>query len=270
MGCRNIMGEYDVNKKTEFRVARYPVRRKIPVRAGLQALALTAMTPLLFCAAIGPFIDQLLWNLGDPLSMRIPLSIVMWNNTLLAIIGLCGGIAFLAATREGNPSWYLGIPLIASYAIIAVSPLAAGFFVINDPSPPLYHPGVILSLLISYGTVFLLPPCAALFFWSQRAFSRWAEFMSVLSLLITLNSLVLTFYLFSPYLVSAGLLSPTQPQFIDGHPVKTDGEGLLFLFIHYMIGLPLLGICFLVLAVLNWCAARKTGSGPSPSAEVLR
>lgn len=240
------------------------------MRAGLQALALAAMTPLFFVAALGPFIDQMLWNLGDPISMRIPLSIAMANTAVLGFIALCGGIIFLAATRDGNPSWYLGIPLIAAYAIIAVSPLVAGFFVIYDPSPPLYHPGVILSLLMAYGTVFLLPPLAALFFWSQRTFSRWGGLMSVISLLITLNSLVLTFYIFSPYLVSAGLLPSPQQQFIDGHPVKTDGEGILFLFIHYMIGLPLLGICFLALAAFIWFTARKTVSNPTVSTEALK
>lgn len=174
------------------------------------------MTPLFFFAALGPFIDQMLWDLGDPFSMRIPLSSVMWNISLLGLIALCGGSAFLTSTRKANPSWYLGIPLIVAYAIIAVSPVVAGLFVISDPSPPLYHPGVVLDLLMAYGTVFLLPPCAALFFWSQRHQGWWVAAMAGIALLITLNSLVLTFSIFSPYLVSAGLIPPPQPQYIDG------------------------------------------------------
>ncbi len=234
------------------------------MKAGVQALALAVMTPLFFCPAISPFINQVLWSFGDPLGMRIPLSAMMFNIPALAFIALCGAMVFLAATRKGNPSWYLGIPLACAYAIIAASPVYAGFFVIHDPSPPLYHPGVIMGILAAYGIVFLLPPCAALFFWSQRQRGRGAALMSGIALLITLNSLILTFFILSPYLVSAGFLPAPQPHYIDGHPVKTDGEGLLFLFIHLMIGLPLLGIGFLALAAFIHYRARREISAPLP------
>jgi len=233
-----------------------------------KSLALVAMTPLFFFAALGPFIDQMLWDLGDPFSMRILLSSVMWNISLIGLIALCGGFVFLNSTRKENSLWYLGIPLVVAYAIIAVSPVVAGFFVISDPSPPLYHPGVILSLLGAYGTVFLLPPCAALFFWSQRQQGRWVAVMAGIALLITLNSLVLTFYIFSPYLVSAGLLPPPQPHYIDGQMVKTDGEGILFLFVHLLIGLPVIGICILALAGHIWYTPRKAAPAPSPEVQL--
>lgn len=230
-------------------------------------LALVAMTPLFFFAALGPFIDQMLWDFGDPFSMRIPLSSVMWNISLFGLIALCGGIAFLTSMRKENPSWYLGIPLVVAYATIAITPVVAGFFVIYDPSPPLFHPGIVLSLLAAYGTVFLLPPCAALFFWSQRQQGWWPAVMAGIALLITLNSLVLTFYIFSPYLVSAGLISPPPPQYIDGQLVKTDGEGILFLFVHLMIGLPVIGICIIALAGYTWYTTKKAAPAPSPEAQ---
>ena len=230
-------------------------------------LALVAMTPLFFFAALGPFIDQMLWDFGDPFSMRIPLSSVMGNISLFGLIALCGGIAFLTSTRKENPSWYLGIPLVVAYAIITLSPVLAGFFVIHDPSPPLFHPGVVLLLLAAYGTVFLLPPCAALFFWSQRKQGWWTAVMAGIALLITLNSLVLTFSILSPYLVSAGLISPPQPLYIDGQLVKTEGEGLLFLFVHLMIGLPVIGIGILALAGYTWYTTRKAAPAPSPEAQ---
>ena len=173
--------------------------------------ALVAMSLVFFCTIIAPLTDSVLQGLGAPSSVTIPLSSVIWNNTLPGLISFCGGIAFLAGTRDENPSWYLGIPLVVAYAIIAVAPVVAGLFVISDPSPPLYHPGVVLSLVAAYGTVFLLPPCAALFFWSQRQQGRWAAVMAGIALLITLNSLVLTFYILSPYLVSAGLLPRRIP-----------------------------------------------------------
>nr|WP_320162256.1 hypothetical protein [uncultured Methanoregula sp.] len=228
-------------------------------------LALVLMSLLFFFPTIAPLTDSVLRDLGVPSAMNIPVSSAIWNHYLLGLISLCGGIAFLAVTRKGNPTWYLGIPLVLAFAVIVVAPFAGALFVIHDPSPPLYHPGVMLSLLAGYG-LFLLPPCAALFFWSQRRLGRWVPVMTGIALVITLNALIFAFYLFSPYLVAAGFLPPAEPQYIDGHLVKmADGEGILFLFLHYMIGLPLLGICFLALAALFWHAARGTDPAPPPA-----
>lgn len=224
-------------------------------------LALVAMSLSFFTAAIAPYTDTVLRSLGVPSSVMIPLSSMMWNFTLLSVIALCGGIVFLAGTRTENSSWYLGIPLVAACALIAVSPFLLQIFVISDPSPPLYHPGVLCSLVASYGTLFLLPPCAALFFWSQRRTGRWAPVMAGIALVVTLNSLILMFYVLSPYLVSAGLLPPAQPH-IEGQPVMADGEGIVFLLLGYMIGLPVIGICMLVLAVCRWRDARHPTDPP--------
>lgn len=221
-------------------------------------LALVAMSLLFFFSAIAPLTDSVLRVFGAPSSLTIPISSVMWSPTLLGLISMCGGIAFLVWTRGENPSWHLGIPLVVAYAIIAAAPVLTGFLVIYDPSPPLYHPGVVCSILAAYGTA-LLPSCAALFFWSQRRAGWWAPVMTGIALAITLNALILTFYILSPYLVSAGLLPPAQPHYIDGQLVKmADGEGILYLLIHYMIGLPVLGLCFLALAGHSWYNARRT------------
>ena len=219
-------------------------------------LALVAMSLLFFFPIIAPLTDSVLRALGAPSSVTIILSSAMWSTIPLGLVSLCGGIAFLVWTRDGNPAWHLGIPLVVAYAVIVVAPVAEGFFVIHDMSPPLYHPGIVCSLLAGYGTV-LLPPCAALFFWSQRRAGWWASVMTGVALVITLNALVLTFYVLSPYLVAAGLLPPAQPQYIDGQLVKSDGEGLLFLLLHYMIGLPVLGLCFLALAGYSWYTVRR-------------
>ncbi|MDD1686107.1 hypothetical protein [Methanoregula sp.] len=231
------------------------------------SLALVAMSLLFFFSAIAPFVDGVLRGLGAPSSLTIPVSSVMWSPTLLALISLCGGIVFLVWTRGENPSWHLGVPLVVAYAIIACAPVAGGLFIIHDMNPPIYHPGVVCSLLSAYGTV-LLPPCAALFFWSQRRAGWWAPVMTGIALAITLNALVLTFFVFSPYLVAAGLLPPAQPQYIDGQLVKSDGEGLLFLILHYTIGLPVLGICFLALAAHSWYTAHR--AVPSPDKEATQ
>jgi hypothetical protein len=177
-----------------------------------------------------------------------------------AFIALCGGIAFLLSTWKENPEWYLGIPLVAAFAFIAFSPVFFEIFPLRDPSPAFYNPLHIMSLVSAYGS-FLLPPCVALFFWSQRQLGKWRIVTVVIALILTLNAMAFFFSFFSSYLVAAGLLSPPPPVLIDGHPVKTDGEGLLYLFIHLIIGLPILGICFLILAAATWSASRRLEGG---------
>jgi hypothetical protein len=127
-----------------------------------------------------------------------------------ACISLCGGIAFLLVTRNENPSWYLGIPLCIMFAITAISPLVSAILVIHDPSPPIYHPGV-LWILLSQAAVCLIPPCAALVFWSQRALGRWVPVLAALALLITISSAAMLYAEFSPWLVSAGLIPRSHP-----------------------------------------------------------
>jgi hypothetical protein len=183
-----------------------------------------------------------------------------------AFIALCGGIIFLVCTRKENPAWYLGIPLVAVLAFIAFSPVFFELFPLRDPSPAFYDPLHIMALVSAYGS-FLLPPCIALFFWSQSGLGKWRAVIVAIALIFTLNAMAFFFSFFSSYLVAYGLLSPSPPVFIDGHPVKSDGEGLLFLFIHLIIGLPVLGVCFLALAVITWNASRMAVPAGSRSEE---
>jgi hypothetical protein len=229
-------------------------------------LALVAMSLTFFVAILSPGIETVLRYAGTPSSVIVSPISLLWNVTFLNFISLCGGVVVLLATRKENPAWYLGIPLVAAYALIAMAPFLGQIFVVYDPGPPLYHPGILIILIASYGVLFLLPPCAALFFWSQRQTGRWASVMVGIALVVTLNSIIVMSYVFSPYLVSAGLLPPAQPH-IAGQPVACD-EGILFLFLGYMIGLPVLGICILVLAVLRWRDTRRTAAPPqSPAVE---
>jgi len=227
-------------------------------------LALVAMSLVFFFVILTPSLEIMLQVLGITSDAMFILLKLLWNFTLLSFIALCGGIVFLAATRKENPSWYLGIPLVAAYALIAVSPLLGQIFVIYDPSPPLYHPGVLITLIASYGTLFLLPPCAALFFWSQKRAGKWVPVMTGIALVVTLNSLIVMSYVLSPYLVSAGLLPPAQLQYIDGQQVHSE-KGLLFLILGYMVGLPVVGICILALAAFLWRDARRAVTPPSSS-----
>lgn len=93
----------------------------------------------------------------------------------LALIALCGGILFLSSTREENPAWYLGVPLVAALGMMALNPILTALIVIHDPSPPIWHPGILWSLLAGAGVIFLLPLGTALFFWSQRQRVRWGR-----------------------------------------------------------------------------------------------
>jgi hypothetical protein len=181
-----------------------------------------------------------------------------------AFISLCGGIAFLLATKNENSSWYLGIPLCIMFAITAVSPLVSAILVIHDPSPPIYHPGV-LWILLSQAAVCLIPPCAALFFWSQRALGRWVPVLAALALLITISSAAMLYAEFSPWLVSAGLIPQEPPTMVDGQLVRMENDGALILYL--LFGLPIIGILFLVLAGMSWLAARRGFPASSPIPE---
>ena len=234
----------------------------------LLPLSLAAMSIPFFVTILAPLTDMVLWGPGrTPPEMLLPLSSLVWDNTLPALIGLCGGLAFIAATREEDPAWYRGIPLILGFAFIAFSPAFFTIFPLSDPSPAFCDPLPLIALFSAYGT-FLLPPCALLFFWLQRDLGRWRTVLIIIALIATLNAFFFLFSFFSSYLVAAGVLPAPQPQFIDGHPVKTDGEGLLFLFIHLTIGLPVLGICFLALAVSSWYACRRADPDPASFPEV--
>jgi hypothetical protein len=248
----------------------YTISQRNTIRRGrsmrTRYLSLIAMSVYCFYAILLP-----LWGRVPGILVTVTgYEQLYWLDepSLLAFIALCGGITFLLATRNENPSWYLGIPLCLMFAITALSPLVEGILVIRDMTPPIYHPGILWTLL-SQAAVFLIPLCAALFFWSQKQLGRYATILTGIALLMALGSLVALYFSFLPYLVSAGFIPPAQPHYVDGYPVKTHGEGMLFLFIHLIIGLPVTGLCFLALAVLSWNSSRKTAAVPLPSPEAL-
>jgi hypothetical protein len=225
-------------------------------------LSLVAMSAFCFYALLLPILYPVLAFPANITGLE-PLYFLT-DPSFCACISLCGGIAFLLATRNENPSWYLGIPLCIMFAITAVSPLVSAILVIHDPSPPIYHPGV-LWILLSQAAVCLIPPCAALFFWSQRALGRWVPVLAALALLITISSAAMLYAEFSPWLVSAGLIPQEPPTMVDGQILRTENDGPLFLYL--MFGLPITGILFLALAVLSWYTSGRTAPGNSPCPE---
>jgi hypothetical protein len=225
-------------------------------------LSLVAMSAFCFSALLLPILYTVLAFPANITGFE-PLYFLA-DPSFCACISLCGGIAFLLATRNENSSWYLGIPLCIMFAITAVSPLVSAILVIHDPSPPIYHPGV-LRILLSQAAVCFIPPCAALFFWSQRALGRWVPVLAALALLITISSAAMLYAEFSPWLVSAGLIPQEPPAMVDGQVVMTENDGPLFLYL--MFGLPIIGTLFLALAAGFWYVSGRTTPGNSPSPE---
>ena len=221
-------------------------------------LSLVAMSAFCFFVVLLPLLYPVLAFPANITGLE-PLYFLA-DSSFFAGISLCGGIAFLLATRNENPSWYLGIPLCIMFAITAVSPLVAGILVIHDLSPPIYHPGV-LWILLSQAAVCLIPPCAALFFWSQRALGRWVPVLAAIALLITISSAAMLYAEFSPWLVSAGLIPPEPPTMVDGQVVRMENDGPLILYLGF--GLPIIGIFFLILAAATWFASKGAEGGIS-------
>lgn len=225
-----------------------------------QYLSLVAMSVFCFSAILFPVWDQVPGFLVNTTGLEQLYCLA--DTSFFAVVSLCGGIAFLLATKNENPSWHLGIPLCIMFALIAVSPLVSGILVISDPEPPIYHPGI-LWILLSEAAVCLIPPGAALFFWSQRAPGKLVPVLSGIALAVTLFSLGMLWAEISPYLVSAGLLPPAPPELVNGLPVRSENDG--FLILTLMFGLPLIGILFLLLAGMSWYTSLRAVPEPPRS-----
>ena len=195
---------------------------------------------------------EVLYGLADP-----------WFPALISFLGCA---AFLRETKDENPSWQLGLPLCLVFAITALYPLVGGILVIHDPTPPIWHPGILWTL-VSEAAVCLIPPCTALFFWSQRALGgRWVPVLAAIALIVTISSMAMLWAEYTPWLVSAGLIPPAQPAMLNGQPVRMENDGPLILYLGF--GLPLIGILFLILAALSWSASAGRTGGASGNPEL--
>lgn len=96
-------------------------------------LSLIAMSAFCFYALLLPLLGPVPGNLVTITGFKQ----LYWLDypSFWAFITLCGGVAFLGSTRKENPSWYLGIPLVAVFAFIAFSPAFFEIFSLTRSKP---------------------------------------------------------------------------------------------------------------------------------------
>lgn len=226
----------------------------------IRSLSLCAISVYCFYALLLPILDPIL--AAPAMLTGINALYGLTDSWFPALISFLGCVAFLAETRNENPRWQLGIPLCFMFAVIVLYPLVGGILVIGGMNPPLYDPGILWLMLYMVAGC-LIPPCAALFFWSQPVPGRWVPVLAVIALLVTLTSAAMLYAELSPFLVSAGLIPPAQPVMLNGQPVRMENDGPLMLYLGF--GLPLVGILFLIFAAMSWITSRRAAGGKAAS-----
>ena len=189
-------------------------------------LALAALS-LVFFSVFGMFV--LVFVRGISGFHEIP-----WfgSNNLAALQGVLGLISaggcifFLSLTKNQSRLWYFGIPLAITLTIITLSSFITPL--------PLNPDMMVLNQNTGQAALFLLAPCSALFFYSEKQKNDGAMGLVILSLVVCILSALLLY----------GLIFP--PQYAPGS--KTGAGPIvseLCFWIYYMFGLPIIGALFL-------------------------
>jgi hypothetical protein len=158
---------------------------------------------------------------------------------ILGLISVCGCTLFLSLTRHQSRLWYFGIPLGIALTVTSVS----WFF-----TPLHLIPDSMLNQNTGQVALFLLAPCSALFFWSEKRMKNGGIGLMVIILLVSILSALLLY----------GLIFP--PQYALGSKIgagPTVSE--LYFWIYYMLGLPIIGSLFLSTALGLFRRDSKTG-----------
>jgi hypothetical protein len=187
---------------------------------------------------------------GDPGLPYLGSIIFSAGPILLGLISLCGCLVFLQKTRTWNRYWYLGIPLCLAIAVAIVSLFLSTVLPIASVLPLLADPGY-LNRVAPGVALFLLPPCSALFFWSQKTIRGNGTGLVIIALGISILSTILLYGLFFP------------EQYAPGEHVGMSVYEPLYWF-YLMLGMPAMGAMYLALAYKN-----KSGDA-GPGAAVLR
>ena len=139
----------------------------------------------------------------------------------LSVISLFGSILFLSEMKNKSNRWYLGVPLCIVILIAAIT-MFFDFY--------RYHYFLLNTSLT------ILAPCSVLFFLSVPADRR-----KMITIPALISSIISIYALFSYYYLLRGMLSPLQTSWnvVD-----------LMSMLYWVIGMPIIGICFVVIAII--------------------
>ncbi|MDO9326706.1 MAG: hypothetical protein Q7T80_17280 [Methanoregula sp.] len=145
---------------------------------------------------------------------------------VLGLISAGGCIFYLSLTKHQSRRWYFGIPLAIALTGITLSSFISPLSLIPDI--------VFLNQNTGQAALFLLAPCSALFFYSEKQTNDSDMGLVIISLIICILSALLLY----------GLIFP--PQYAPGSKTGA-GPTLseLCFWIYYMLGLPIIGALFL-------------------------
>lgn len=133
---------------------------------------------------------------------------------IFGLISFCGCILFLNLTRKYSRLWYFGIPLGITLAVILI------------PS------NISNNLGLGLAAIFLLAPCSALFFYSEKRMNNGSMGLVIISIVVSILSAAFIY----------GMIFP--PQYAPGSKVGLEPTELYF-WVYYMLGLPVIGALFL-------------------------
>jgi len=162
---------------------------------------------------------------------------------LLAVSGLisvCGCIHYLNLARNQSRPWYWGIPLGIALAVTTISAFITPVPLIPDM--------MFLNQDTGQAALFLLAPCSAIFFYSEKQVNEGGMGLVYIALIVSVLSAILL----------AGLIFPQQ--YAPGEHVGGPSAFELAFWIYYMLGLPIVGALFLSRTIGSHRQDSKTGN----------
>lgn len=133
---------------------------------------------------------------------------------IFGLISFCGCVIFLILARKQSRLWYSGIPLGITIAVILI------------PS------GISNNLGIGLAAIFLLAPCSALFFYSEKRMNHGGMGLVIVSLVVSiLSAAFILSMIFPPHTTPGSTAGPEPAE--------------LYFWVYYMLGLPVIGALFL-------------------------
>jgi hypothetical protein len=153
---------------------------------------------------------------------------------IFGLISFCGCVSFLILTRKHSRLWYFGIPLGITLAVILIP---------TDIS----H-----NLSIGLVAIFLLGPCSALFFYSEKRMNNGSMGLVIIAIIASILSAAFLYSMIFP------------PQYAPGSKTGVGPDATeLYFWVYYMLGLPVIGVLFLAHAFGVHHRNSKSGNLPA-------